>query len=104
MKCFYNNDADGRCAGFWVALSAGLKDINGSFKTEFIETNYGKPFPLDEIKPDEQVYIVDYSIKPAEMLRLLEITKDVTWIDHHKTAIEKYVDFPQEIRGVRYDG
>lgn len=103
MKCFYHADADGRCAGFWVCLNAGLNDIN-RHKTEFIEINYGKPFPFEKIGQDEQVYIVDYSIEPAEMLRLLEITQDVTWIDHHKTAIEKYADFPYAIRGVRYDG
>lgn len=103
MKCFYHADADGRCAGFWVCLNAGLNDIN-RHKAEFIEINYGKPFPFEKIGQDEQVYIVDYSIEPAEMLRLLEITQDVTWIDHHKTAIEKYADFPYAIRGVRYDG
>lgn len=35
MKCFYHNDADGKCAGFWVALSAGLTDYND--RNEFIE-------------------------------------------------------------------
>ena len=101
MKCFYHADADGRCAGFWVCLNVGITD---TYKPEFIEINYGKPFPFERIGQDEQVYIVDYSIEPAEMLQLLEITKDITWIDHHKTAIEKYADFPHAIRGVRYDG
>ena len=27
MKCFYHNDADGKCAGFWVGLSAGLNNL-----------------------------------------------------------------------------
>ena len=101
MKCFYHADADGRCAGFWVCLNVG---INDNYHPEMIEINYGKPFPFDKIGLGEQIYIVDYSIDPAEMLRLLEITNDVTWIDHHKTAIEKYADFPHEIRGVRVDG
>lgn len=26
MKCFYHNDMDGKCAGFWVHLSAGIND------------------------------------------------------------------------------
>jgi oligoribonuclease NrnB/cAMP/cGMP phosphodiesterase (DHH superfamily) len=103
MKCFYHADADGRCAGFWVSLNVGLTDL-GRYEPECIEINYGKPFPLEKIGQDEQVYIVDYSIEPSEMFQLLEITKDVTWIDHHKTAIEKYSDFPYEIRGVRFDG
>lgn len=106
MKCFYHADADGKCAGFWVHLSVVLHDDmpDRMPNNEFIEINYGKPFPFDQIRPQEQVYIVDYSIEPDEMIRLLAITNDVTWIDHHKTAIEKYADFPHEIRGVRFDG
>ena len=102
MKCFYHNDADGKCAGFWVWQHAGLTDIRA--KSEFIEMSYEKPFPMDIILPGEQVYIVDYSISPDEMRGLLKITTDVTWIDHHKTAIEKYEGFEHDIRGVRYDG
>ena len=99
MKCFYHNDADGKCAGFWVHHRAYLEpDI------EFVEISYEKPFPMNTILPNEQIYIVDYSIMPNEMRELLKITKDVTWIDHHKTAIERYKDFEYDIRGIRYDG
>jgi oligoribonuclease NrnB/cAMP/cGMP phosphodiesterase (DHH superfamily) len=59
---------------------------------------------MDTIRPNEQVYIVDFSISLDEMRLLLSITDNVTWIDHHKTAIEKYQDFEHQIRGVRYDG
>lgn len=102
MKCFYHNDADGRCAGFWVELSAGLNNLEQP--NEMIEMSYEKPFPMNTILPGEQIYIVDYSISPDEMRELLKITTDVTWIDHHKTAIEKYDGFEYDIRGVRYDG
>lgn len=99
MKCFYHNDADGKCSGFWVYNRAYLEpDI------EFIEISYEKPFPMNTILPNEQIYIVDYSIMPNEMRELLKITKDVTWIDHHKTAIERYKDFEYDIRGIRYVG
>lgn len=104
MKCFYHGDSDGKCAGFWVHLSAGLTDIDKYIDNEFIEIDYKTKFPLGSIRPNEQIYIVDYSISPEEMRELLTITKDVTWIDHHKTAIEKYQDFEYPIRGVRYDG
>lgn len=103
MKCFYHRDMDGKCAGFWVYLSAGLYDGYAA-DSKFININYGMDFPFDDIKENEQVYIVDYSISPDEMRRLLTITKDVTWIDHHKTAIAKYEGFEHELRGVRYDG
>ena len=106
MKCFYHNDADGRCAGFWVHLSAGLTDLQFNYGVEdsdFVEMSYEKRFPIETIRPNEMVYIVDYSITPDEMRELLKITKDVTWIDHHKTAIEKYAGFEHDIRGLRYD-
>lgn len=102
MKCFYHNDADGRCAGFWVHLSVGINDQYQD--PSFIEMSYAKPFPMETIRKDEQIYIVDYSISTDEMRQLLKITENVTWIDHHKTAIDKYQDFEHEIRGVRYDG
>lgn len=101
MKCFYHNDADGRCSGFWVYRCAGL---TRAARCDFIEMSYEKPFPMDIILPGEQIYIVDYSISPDEMRELLQITTDVTWIDHHKTAIEKYDGFEYDIRGLRYDG
>lgn len=101
MKCFYHADADGRCSGFWVR---SIKEIHDKYEPESIEMDYTKKFPFEKINKDEQVYIVDYSISPDEMLKLLTITEDITWIDHHKTAIEKYTDFPYKIRGIRYDG
>ncbi len=103
MKCFYHNDSDGKCAGFWVALNVGIHDKYNDMPV-FQEIDYRTKFPMETIRKDEQVYIVDYSISPDEMRELLNITKDVTWIDHHKTAIEKYKEFEHEIRGIRYDG
>jgi len=99
MKCFYHNDNDGKAAAFCVHAWVGIKEC--CHPVEFIEMSYGKPFSFDDIRVGEQVWIVDYSIQPEEMTRLLGITEDVTWIDHHKTALEKYADYPHEIRGVR---
>ena len=74
MKCFYHNDADGKCAGFWVRFSADLTKRSESYY-EFIETSYERPFPIDSIVPNEQIYIVDYSISPDEMRELLKSQK-----------------------------
>lgn len=100
MKVFYHIDNDGKCAGFWVHQMI-RPDQYGK---ECIPINYDIPFPFEKINHDEKVYIVDYSILPEEMDQLLEITSDVVWIDHHKTAIERYKDYNKPIRGVRYDG
>lgn len=105
MKCFYHNDMDGKCAGFWVLHGANIHDkYRHQEKPQMIAIDYKDRFPLEIIRPDEQIYIVDFSIHPDEMRELLKITKDVTWIDHHITAIEKYKDFEHNIRGIRFDG
>jgi len=108
MKCFYHNDSDGKCAGYWVKKYADKSYLadkkGGASAEEFIPMDYRKPFPIETIQPGEKIYIVDYSIEPREMDELLKITSDVIWIDHHRTAIEKYANYPHEIKGIRVDG
>lgn len=99
MKIFHHNDNDGYCSAYWVLKKAKtMEDI------QLYEMDYEKEFPFNEIEKDEEIYIVDYSILPEDMLKLLEITPNVTWIDHHQSAIKRYDDFPTDIRGIRYDG
>lgn len=97
MKCFYHNDLDGKASAFCVY--AWAKDLDTSSK--YISINYGTVFPIDSITSNERIWILDYSIDPDEMLKLLEITSDIVWIDHHKTAIEKYKNFSKLIKGIR---
>lgn len=99
MKIFYHLDNDGKCAAYLVK-----KFVKSHGDIECIKINYGIRFPFEKIAKDEVVYIVDYSIIPNEMDRLLEITENVTWIDHHVTAINKYENYSKEIRGLRHDG
>jgi uncharacterized protein len=104
MKCFYHNDLDGRCSAHCVYTWATLSEKDFEVGSQFIEMNYNKRFPIEVVQKDESVWIVDYSISVGEMKALLEITPNVVWIDHHKTSIEKYADFPAEIKGVRISG
>ena len=101
MKCFYHIDEDGKCAAFWVNKLARHYD---GYEKEFIPINYGMDFPFDIIHQDEQIYIVDFSILPEQMEQLLKVTENVTWIDHHVSAIKRYDNFPYAIKGIRYDG
>lgn len=96
MKVFYHNDLDGRCSAHWYNKILSNEDC------EFIEIDYINSFPFDLIYPDEKIYILDFSIKPKDMLKLLEITKNIVWIDHHKSVIEEYKDFNYNIDGIRY--
>lgn len=107
MKCYYHGDKDGLVAAFWVYLSAGKTDnlpMSDNIEDDFIQENPGFEIDFNKIRPNEQVYIVDLSISPDQMRRLLEITNNITWIDHHKSAIDKFENFEHDIRGIRYDG
>jgi len=103
MICFYHSDNDGKCAGYWVKEIARIHD-KCKYPFQLFKIDYGIPFPFEMIHKDESVYIVDYSIEPSEMDKLLTITENVTWIDHHISAIEKYRNYDKEIRGLRYNG
>jgi len=72
-------------------------------KCEFLRINYKDEFPFDKILPGEIIIIVDFSLqKPGEFEKLLNITGNIIWIDHHKTAIEKHGDL--KLAGIREDG
>lgn len=76
---------------------------------DFIEINYGYDFKsdvLDKITRGEQVIIVDFSFEPDEMRSLINMVGEdhITWIDHHKSSIDKYSNFDIDIPGLRYDG
>src|ERR1044071_4387345 len=60
---------------------------------EYIGWDYGDPEPV--VDPEQTLYILDLSV-PGLMGH-----KDLIWIDHHKTAIEKY---SISIPGYRIDG
>jgi oligoribonuclease NrnB/cAMP/cGMP phosphodiesterase (DHH superfamily) len=103
MKCFYHNDHDGRCAGAIVARYEDNYNIE-----DFFEVDYVMKLPLDVIQKDEVVYFVDYSFKKDtiwQLEKVLEITKNVIWIDHHTSSInlEKELPWTKEITGIRQD-
>jgi len=95
MKCFYHNDMDGKCAGAIVYLAKGHGD--------YYSINYNQEFPFEIINFGEEVIIVDFSLqKDGDFQKLLSITKNVVWIDHHKTSIEKHKDL--FVHGIRQEG
>lgn len=103
MKCFYHTDQDGIVSGFYVRKACEQRGL--AFEPEdFRKINYGMKFPFHDIKQDEFVFIVDYSIEPEEMWQLLSITKNVFWIDHHQSTIETYKDFKCNVKGIRITG
>lgn len=103
MKCivFYHQDNDGKAAAY--CIHRNLKKL-GYDSAEYIAVDYGMELPLEKINKGTDVWIVDYSVDEDTMLRIFNDCNNVYWIDHHKTAIEKYGEKLKGIPGLRYDG
>lgn len=98
MKVYHHNDNDGKCSAaiVWDALKGNLgtavvKELKDNI-INFYEVDYPvghemDPPGIDSIKEDERIYILDYSFSPEYIKKILKITNNITWIDHHKTAI-----------------
>ena len=98
MKCFYHTDLDGKCS---AAIVYKYYKENHKIEPECIPINYNMDFPFESIKYNELVIIVDFSLqKEGEFDKLLDITKNIVWIDHHKTAIEKHKNM-ENLNGIR---
>jgi len=94
MKIFYHNDLDGRCAAAIVYRAMGMKTND-----EYIEMDYNRSVLVDSILPNEAIIIVDFSFKPEVMEKVLKITQNIVWIDHHKTIFD--YKYSKELSGVR---
>ncbi len=94
MICFHHSDFDGRAAASLVARCHPNSHI--------IEVDYATRIPWAMILREEPVFILDFSLQqPGDWARLLSITTNVTWIDHHETAIQRAPEAVHKLRGTR---
>jgi len=79
--CFYHKvDLDGIC-------SAGIVKMKYPDAILY-PINYGDPFPWNDIRKDDVVFMVDFGLQPfSDMVKLNNLCK-LHWIDHHKTAMD----------------
>lgn len=96
MICFHHNDLDGWCAAAVVA----------KFNPEcrFVEVDYSTRLPVERIKPDEPVIIVDYTPEKKEDFQAVinATTHRPVWIDHHWKNVQKHSDL-SFLPGLRSD-
>jgi len=80
--CIYHRvDLDGKCSAA-IVLRRFPEAI-------LVPYQYGDPIDLEQFRGN-RVFMVDCALQPFErMIELFDIC-EVTWIDHHKTAIEEY--------------
>jgi oligoribonuclease NrnB/cAMP/cGMP phosphodiesterase (DHH superfamily) len=84
--------------GFAAAFSAWLKFGDDA---EYYPANYGdaswsglfEGYAEDSSKFDgRDVYILDFSFSKVQMLHIINDAKSLTWLDHHKSAFENWLD------------
>jgi oligoribonuclease NrnB/cAMP/cGMP phosphodiesterase (DHH superfamily) len=81
--CYYHNDGDGRCAAAIVRLEyPGNISFVPIGNSNISDPNFSK------ITQDDHVILVDLSIPLEVYNKLRDTTKNITWIDHHKTTME----------------
>jgi oligoribonuclease NrnB/cAMP/cGMP phosphodiesterase (DHH superfamily) len=90
IKVFYHGkDLDGFCSGAIVKHKFP--------EAEMFPINYGDKFPWDEIKFDDVIYMVDFSLSAHDMEKLARFqglkdckaSPNFFWIDHHKGIIDE---------------
>lgn len=104
-KILYHADDDGRCAAAIVVR--GLCSVFDKPEMEdCYEYSHGRKLEIneDDIRDGESVFIVDLALDDVIMnaIRLFREHKCViTHIDHHKTTIDRYDEFKEELESVR---
>lgn len=99
---YHNADLDGKCSAALVLYHEArqpTKAGEGYAGCELYGINYGDPFPWDKITPERKVYMVDFSLQPfSDMVKLAGMCR-LTWIDHHKTALDEHKAHGQPLAG-----
>jgi oligoribonuclease NrnB/cAMP/cGMP phosphodiesterase (DHH superfamily) len=96
MILIHHNDLDGRCAAAIV--------LRKHPSAETIEMKYGDAIPWEKLE-GQDVWIVDFCLQPfEEMVKLQEVAKSITWIDHHKSALEQAANADFMCNGVQEEG
>lgn len=96
LHIFYHSaDLDGMCSGaivkYWADKTGRESHLHG--------INYGDEFPWNEVRPDDDVIMVDFSLQPfSDMVRLNKSCHSLLWIDHHKSAIIEWEEYNRPIQ------
>lgn len=96
MLCIYHiADHDGK--GSAAIVKYAHKEC------ELLGYNYDQEIPYEEIDKHDKIVICDISF-PMEYMFKLHAEKDVTWIDHHASAIAQYDAYLEQAGGLGIKG
>lgn len=93
MKCFYHkSDFDGKCSAAIVKYTYPECELFG--------VDYNSVFDRSVVSEGESVFVVDFCFDREDMM-FLHTNNLLTWLDHHKSSIEKMVGVSPTVNGVR---
>lgn len=99
MVCIYHSrDCDGYASGaivkYWHDKVNDYPDNVGKGELTLIGYDYKEPIPYDKIPKGEPIIMVDVSLDMPDMCELANYSgNQLTWIDHHISAINDYKNF-----------
>ena len=93
ILCIHHTDLDGAASAAVVGLAHQTDQVT------YIKYNYGQELKPEWLEGYDKVYAVDVSFR--DELWVYELP-NLTWIDHHKTAIDQYQG--PELPGLRKIG
>lgn len=98
MICFYHkSDFDGICSA--AIVKSVYPDI------ELYPIDHSDTLPISVIdKHKDLIIVVDFSFDMGTMITMHNTAMDFIWIDHHKSAIDKYLEIPENFDGLREIG
>ena len=95
---FYHTDNDGHLSGFLCKKFL----LENDYQVKMQEIDYGWDIPLQGIDKETEVYILDFSFEPWDLMEEVhQKAKDLVWIDHHETAIDKHSKSLRQFSGTR---
>ena len=98
----HHDDQDGRMGGY--IMIKYLKS-QGYDNVISMEADYKSKLDFSAIEGDDKVVIVDFSLDKGQMedLQRHVDSSNIIWIDHHKSALEKYPE-QANLDGIRFVG
>lgn len=91
--CLHHNDTDGRASAAIVRRALG-PDV------WLCEMDYSDSIPLERVLSADHIIIVDFSLPKNEMEQLA-CYHHLTWIDHHKSALDEMKDISDSWTGIQ---
>jgi len=87
---YTHDDLDGWCAAAVLLLKGLPGEADGPVMVKYVQ--YGDPAPPTSEIEGRDVYVLDFSWPIKDMAALADTAVEFVWLDHHRTAVERYKD------------